>query len=154
MNAIIGVIVIALVLFFLEIFMPGGVLAMIGAVLVLVAAFMAYPEFGAIASLLILLCSTVLGIGLFFLEVRLLKSTRFGRQFMLESVISGTSNQTLADDSVVGRAGTALTTMNPSGKVEVEGESYTASSMSGLLEKGASVSVVRVDQFKLIVKKS
>jgi len=154
MSNIIALIGIALLLFFLEIFMPGGVLAMIGAVLVLVAAFLAYPDYGLVWSVVIILGSAVLGMFMFFLELRLLQNTRFGRQFKLESAITGTSNQPVADDSIVGQAGTALTTMSPSGKVEVEGKTYTASSISGLLEKGTPVEIVRVDQFKLVVKKS
>ena len=127
---------------------------MIGAVLVLVAAFLAYPDYGLVSSMVIILGSAALGMFMFFLELRLLQNTRFGRQFKLESAITGTSNQPVADDSIVGQAGTALTTMSPSGKVEVEGKTYTASSISGLLEKGTPVEIVRVDQFKLVVKKS
>ena len=127
---------------------------MIGAVLVLVAAFLAYPDYGLVSSMVIILGSAALGMFMFFLELRLLQNTRFGRQFKLESAITGTSNQPVADDSIVGQAGAALTTMSPSGKVEVEGKTYTASSISGLLEKGTPVEIVRVDQFKLVVKKS
>ena len=154
MSNIVALLVIALLLFFFEIFLPGGILAVIGAVLVLIAAVLAYSDFGMAVSMLIVCGSAILGIGLFFLEIKLLQSTRFGRQLKLESTIAGTSNQPLADESVVGQKGTALTTMNPSGKVDIGGLTFTASTISGFLEKGTPVEVLRIDQFKLIVKKS
>ena len=48
----------------------------------------------------------------------------------------------------------ALTTLAPSGYVEVEGRRVEAFSQSGLIAKGEQVTIFGVDNFRLIVSKS
>jgi membrane-bound serine protease (ClpP class) len=52
---------------------------------------------------------------------------------------------------VVGRPAEALTTLAPSGYVAVDGRRYEAFCQSGHAAKGATLRVVGVDNFRLIV---
>jgi membrane-bound ClpP family serine protease len=54
----------------------------------------------------------------------------------------------------VGKAAEAITPLVPSGYVLVEGRRYEAFSQSGHATKGATLRVVGLDNFRLIVTKS
>ncbi|NDV62158.1 hypothetical protein G0Q06_06840 [Puniceicoccales bacterium CK1056] len=152
MSLLIGLIITAFVLFFFEIFLPGGVLAVLGGILLLAASAVAYTEFGLIWAITILFLGLVGALLMFFIEIRVLSKTRFGRQLSLQSSISAKLNPR-ADEKLVGQEGVTLTILAPSGKVEIEGKAYTASALDGYLEKGAFIRVVRTETFKLIVEK-
>lgn len=152
MELIIGLILIAFALFFLEIFLPGGLLAIVGGMLLLAASWLTFDAYGIIPAALMLFATMVLGIVMFFVEVRLLTRSPLGKQFRLDSQITASVNPK-EDDRIVGMSGVTLTTLAPSGKVQIERKVYQASSQEGYLEKGTPVTVVRSETFKLIVAK-
>jgi len=47
--------------------------------------------------------------------------------------------------------GTAITTLRPSGKISIEGKIYDAVANSGMIEKGTSIVVIRVETNQLYV---
>lgn len=150
-SVVITLIVLALVLFFLEIFAPGGILGVIGAVSLIAASILAYEDLGILGSAGILVGGTVLGLLMFFLEVRLLAKSPFGKQF-IHSAQQTAKTIPVGRPELAGKKGTALTTMAPSGKVKIDNEIFEAASISGLIKKDASVEVVRSEHLKLIVK--
>ncbi|MBL4576582.1 MAG: NfeD family protein [Opitutaceae bacterium] len=152
MTLITTLTLIAFLLFFLEIFLPGGILAIIGTLLLVGAAYLVGVEYGLAIGGSFLLLSAVFGVFMFFLEVKLMQHTAVGRYFKLDSSIMGTSNKAVADDSIVHKRGVSLTVMNPGGKISVEGRTYDAASTSGLLEPGTEIEVVRIEAFKVVVK--
>ena len=50
-----------------------------------------------------------------------------------------------------GKMGTAITTLRPSGKISIEGKIYDAVANSGMIEKGTSIVVIRVETNQLYV---
>ena len=152
MSLLVGLIITAFVLFFFEIFLPGGVLAVLGGILLLAASGVAYTEFGLVWGIMVLFLGLVGALLMFFIEIRLLSKTRFGRQLSLQSSISAKLNPK-ADEKLVGQEGVTLTILAPSGKVEIAGKTHTAAALDGYLEKGAPIRVVRTETFKLIVEK-
>lgn len=150
MTTILVLLFFALLFFFLEIFLPGGLLALLGGALVLAAAWTAYGDYGLAVAVAIGIGGGVLGLVLFFVEIRILTRSPMGHQLRLESRVEERLNPR-ASDELVGMEGVTLTTLAPSGRVQIEGKVYTAASDGGLLEKGTPVRVVRSDTFKLIV---
>ena len=55
---------------------------------------------------------------------------------------------------IAGQEGIALTRLNPSGKVSINGKNYEAQSQDGYVEKSEKIVVVTQDNFKLIIKKA
>ena len=53
-----------------------------------------------------------------------------------------------------GKTGTAKTVLRPSGKVEIEGEVYDAVTSGEFIEKGAAVTVLRIEATQLYVEKT
>jgi len=142
---------IALVLFFLEIFTPGGILAAIGGILIIAASVMAFGQFGIMASILIIFGGGIAGILLFFVEIKLLAKSPFGR------IIRHDSRQTekakpVGSMDLIGKQGSTLTTLAPSGRVSIDGKTFDATSLGSLIKKGSSIEVVRTETYNLIVK--
>lgn len=152
MDMILLLIAIAFLLFFMEIFMPGGILAIIGGVLMIGASWLTFEEYGILPAVALFLGTAVLGVVLFFVEVKLLTQSPLGSQFRLESQITASVNDR-EEEGLAGMSGVTLTTLAPSGKVQIDGKIYQASAQEGYLEKGTPVSVVRPETFKLIVAK-
>lgn len=152
MSLIVALIIVAFTLFFFEIFVPGGILAFAGSVLLFLAAIFVYMDYGLWWALLVMLLGPLLAIGMFFLELKLLANSKLGRQIALKSTIAHKLNPK-ADENLVGMEGVTLTVLAPTGKVRVGDKTFTASAEDGFLERGVPVTVLRSETFKLIVDK-
>lgn len=155
MNAIILLFLVGVVLLGFEVFVPGAVLGILGSLSLLGGVILAFMDFGAPGGWTAL--ATALGLvgGMLFFEFRILPRTALGKRLFLKSEIGGTSQPVIAvPDSVVDRTGETLTPLSPSGYIMLEGKRYEAFCRSGFVDKGASVRVVGVDNFRLIVSKT
>lgn len=153
MSMILGFTVAALILVFFELLLPGGVLGVLSALCLLVASWMGYDTYGIIGGCTVFFGTILLMTVLVFVEFKLLGKTSFGQKFFLKSSIDGHTRAAVAEDSVIGKQGTTLTRLNPSGKIAVEGKSYEAYSQDGYIERDQAIAVVAQDNFKLIIKK-
>jgi membrane-bound ClpP family serine protease len=153
MDTIIGLLVAAFILVFFEVILPGGILGTIAALCVILASWFAGAEYGAGIGILTFVGSATAIAIIVFIEFKLLARTSLGSAFFLKSSVTGHSNIAPAEVSITGKKGTALTRLNPSGKVAIEGKSYEAHSQDGYIEADLPIQVVAQDNFKLIIKK-
>lgn len=143
--------VLGIVLLVLEVFVPGAVLGVLGGIAMFVGCVISFSRFGVVGGgLATLVALALLGIAL-YVEFVLLPKTRVGKKFFLHKSVDATSQPPVADAAVIGKAGVASTTLAPSGYVVIEQRRYEAFSRSGLIAKGATVRVVEIDNFRLIV---
>lgn len=149
---IVGLIILAFVLLFLEIFVPGGLLGFLAVICIVGAGYVGFREYGPSVGLMIGLGAALVAFLMFILEIRLLRAS--GRFVSSQGSIAAQSVERPQSDDLVGKQGVALTRLAPGGKVRVEGKTYEASSISGLLERGAEIEVIRVEDFRIIVKES
>lgn len=154
METIIILIALALLVFFLEIFVPGGFLFVFGVLCLFVATISGFAQFGAETGALIALLSTILAVGMFFLEVKVLTKGPFSKSFVNRTVINGQSVQQQTPADIVGREGLAATALAPGGYVEVNGVRYEAMSRTGFVDRGEKVKVIAFDNYKITVDKS
>lgn len=154
MSTIITLLLVALLLFFFEIVVPGGILALIGACLILAACVVAFNIYGAMAALVTFVGSLVVSLLLLYIEFKILPKTKYGKRLFLLRAQKATSLKPQAGEDIIGQSGETITTMAPTGTVLIDGEKYEAFSQSGLLEKGMPVVVVKQDSFRLIVEKA
>lgn len=163
MTLIIVLIALGLILISVEFFIPGGIVGVAGVLLLLGAVGVSYGEYGIIAAGWVLLgCMAAGGIWAYIM-FGLLAKTRYGRKLFLQSTSSGRirygsheDDTTAADaqtQALIGKEGVALTAMSPTGRIELNGSPYEATSQSGFLERGTKVRVVSHSSFGLIVRK-
>jgi membrane-bound serine protease (ClpP class) len=152
MSTVLILFAVGIVLVAVEVVVPGGLLgALAGCALLggVVAAFMRFgPRGGALATGLALL----IGIVTLYLELVLLPKTRLARALSMSETVAGRSQPEIAERAaVVGREAVAVTTLAPSGFVEIDGRRYEAACQSGLASVGEKLRVVEVDTFRLVV---
>jgi membrane-bound serine protease (ClpP class) len=153
MSTIIGLLVAAFILVFFEVILPGGILGIIAALCVILASWFAGAEFGAGVGILTFVGSAAAIAILVFIEFKLLARTSLGSAFFLKSSVTGHSNIAPAETTIIGKIGCALTRLNPSGKVAIDGQTYEAHSQDGFIEADQPIFVAAQDNFKLIIKK-
>lgn len=145
---------IGVTLIVIEFILPGaicgiaGVLCLIGSAVVGINAYPNYAVFIVIGEML----GAAGGIATGLL---VLAKTRFGRGLFLETAQSmENENYTnlVSDRSLVGRAGTVLTALRPSGTIEVDGERVDAVSDGTFIEEGAHVQVTEVYGNRVVVE--
>jgi len=152
MSMIAILILAALVLIFFEVLLPGGFLGLLAAGCILAATALAFQDYGAYVGVSVFAGSLLACLALTVIEFKIFAKTRYGKRFFLTSALSGHSNVEPSNDSIVGKTGEALTRLNPSGKVAIDGRTFEAHCQDGYLESGAKVEVVSRDSFKLTVK--
>ena len=154
MTAVITLFAVGVLLVAIEVIVPGGVLGILGGIALLAGVVAAFAQFGlgggSVAS------AVALGIGALtiYLEFVLLPKTRLARRFSMSDTVAGTSQPLPADRAaVIDRECVAVTTLAPSGYVELDGKRYEAFCRSGYAEMGTPLRIVEMDTFRLIVIK-
>jgi membrane-bound ClpP family serine protease len=144
-----------IVLLVFEVVVPGGILGLMGALAMLAGCAVAFHRFGAAeGGLAVGAALATLGAAL-YAEFVLLPKTRFGKKLFLHQAVDAKSQPPPADAAVVvGRFVETATTLAPSGYILLDGRRYEARSQSGLIAKGATVRVVGMDNFHLIVSQT
>ena len=161
-NAVFAIVllIVGLAILTAEIFIPsGGLLGVITFLSLLVSLIFAYRAwglshpnlFGAYCVMLLLLVPTVIGLGFYVLP-----QTSFGKRILLEAPtydeVTPYLNESRRLENLIGRFGTTLTMLNPSGLVSVAGERLPATSEGMSIESGTSVQVIDSRGRDLIVR--
>ncbi|MBS4012755.1 MAG: nodulation protein NfeD [Bacteroidetes bacterium] len=94
-------------------------------------------------------------VGSIYLSKKLLTTNRLG-EIALDAVQNKEDGFTSADkkmQELIGKTGVAFTMLRPSGKIEIEDDVFDATALSGYIEKGDKVKVVKYETSQLFVKK-
>jgi len=135
-----------------EILVPGAVLGILGGLCLLGGVTAAFLQLGAEGGAVATGAALAIGAVMLYLEFVVLPKSRFARKFSMTETVSSRSQPEVADrPAVLGREVVAVTTLAPSGYVELAGRRYEAFSQSGLAAAGARLRVVDVDNFRLVV---
>lgn len=155
MNAILLLFLLGVLLLAGEVFMPGAVLGILGAICMFAGCVISFLQLGTGGGALATAVALVL-LGLtLYVELVWLPKTKLGKKLIVQSTVEATSQPPLAaKESVIGKTAEAVTPLVPSGYVLVEGRRYEAFSQSGHAAKGAVLRVTGLDNFRLIVTKS
>jgi membrane-bound serine protease (ClpP class) len=103
-------------------------------------------------SVLTVLSGTLLSfIAILYLSSRIGKKGMF-RKIALIADLESSGTVNVEDNQLLGKTGTAMTNLRPSGKIVVGGEIYDAVSNHGFIENGAEVIVVKFENMQLYVE--
>ncbi len=118
--------------------------------------FTGVPMNGIVKSLLTVVISIFLGlIGAFYFGRKVFTSTIFGH-LALEAVQNSNEGFTASYDDVkqmIGKKGIAYTILRPAGKIMIDNDLYDATALSGFINKGELIEVVKYETSSLFVKK-
>jgi membrane-bound serine protease (ClpP class) len=152
MTSVIVLFVAGVVLVSVEILVPGAILGVLGGFCLLVGVAAAFLRLGGTGGAVATGIALAIGTLTLYLEFVVLPKSRLARKFSMTETVSSRSQPEVADRAaVVGREAVAVTTLAPTGYVELGGRRYEASCLSGLVAVGARLRVVDVDAFRLVV---
>ena len=155
MNAIIILFVTGALLLAAEIFLPGVIAGVAGALALLAGSILSFREFGFAGGLAASGGALALVVLMIYVELVVIPRTAFGRRLVVNAKVDATSQPPPAAlAAVVDKPAEALTTLAPSGYVLIDGRRYEAFCRSGHAAKGALLRVVGVDNFRVIVTQS
>lgn len=146
--------ILGFILIFLEFFMPGGILGVMGGIFILISLVVFSMQSGSPIAIALYVIGTTVCL-IFIIRYALYKirhsKTRFN--IYLNQDQEGFMASTF-DQSAVGKKGTVLSDLKPGGYILIEGKQHQAISQSGYLPKGSEVIVIGGQEESLIVKLS
>ena len=143
---------IGIALIFAELFVPGGVLGTVGAIMVIWALTLMTDTFIGLL-LAILVSFTIIGIIIYIL-IKIIPKERMRNTLILSSPLNKDEGYISSKDlqSYTGKVGIAESTLRPTGKAKIEGRILDVVSEDKLIEKGKMVKVTYVDGTKVLVR--
>lgn len=152
MIAALFIALIGLLCFYLEFFIPGGILAIVGGVLVIGSSILfcvkAGSYFLAFLYVIILLLSSIF---ICILALRYIRRSGTRNSFFLQSDQKGFTAEKI-EEELIGKSGIVSTELKPAGHVRIDGKIYQANSQGPFLPKGSSVEVIEVKGSRIIVQ--
>ncbi len=118
--------------------------------------FTGVPFADVLMAFLIVIIALFLSLSLsFYTGQKLFTTSRFG-ELALNTVQETSSGYTSADatmKTLVGKTGAAFTMLRPSGKVEIDDEIYDATALTGFVDKGQAIRVIKYETSQVFVVK-
>ncbi len=146
--AVVGLLALGYVLLFLEIFVPGGVLGVLGAVAIVYACYLAFGLSAGSGA-----AAVGLSVVVAVIAVRLVVRSRIGRKLVLED--RGAGDWKAAEEgleTLLGRRGRTLTTLRPAGMAEFDDRRIDVVADSEFLAAGVAVRVCEVEGNRVVVE--
>jgi membrane-bound serine protease (ClpP class) len=143
----------ALVLFALEVYVPGFVLGSIGLVLMISAVVVGYREYGGTGAMIVFVTGSVLGLVVVFSSLKYFPDTSTGKKMILGANQANMRACAAPTAEWVGREGVAQSMLRPSGVAVVDGKRLDVVSESGMIEMGSPIRIVAVTENRVIVRK-
>jgi membrane-bound serine protease (ClpP class) len=137
-----------------EIFVPGGVLGVIGVVAVLGAVIAGFNAFGPAVGTYIAFGIVVLLGAALIVWIKVFPSTPFGRGMTVATNLKTSKGTQSGLAALVGKQGTADSTLRPSGFAVLDGKRVDVVTEGGMIEKGTPVVVVRAEGNHVVVRRT
>ncbi|HEY8901705.1 MAG TPA: NfeD family protein [Chthoniobacterales bacterium] len=135
-----------------EMFLPGGVLGILGGLALIGAAVVGYVNFGMAGGTLILVALGMLTLAGFCTWMKVFPRTAVGRRLTLASSLS--SGDTMPEsDGLAGLEGVAATTLRPAGKALIAGRRIDVVAEADFIEAGTPIVVIAVEGARVVVRK-
>ncbi len=151
MENLIPILISALLLLFLEIFVPGGILGGIAILLLVISSIMIGNDYGLEVGLVMFLLTLLVAFGMFCLEMRILGRSPYLRWLRTEGRVTGSTNPIAARAGLLNQTGRTVTALTPAGKVEIGGHLYEAATAGPSIPPNTAITVKKVEAFRIVV---
>lgn len=149
---IVLLLVLGLLLICAEIVLPGAIVGIVGALMVLGSIVLTFVEYGTVLGTLYLFVAALLtGLAL-KLMVQALVKTRLGNIIVLKKDLN--TSKSYADDrsSLLGKTGKALTDLRPAGTALLDGQRSDVVTEGLYVSKGQPIQVIAVEGARIVVR--
>ncbi len=135
-----------------EIFVPGGVLGVIGTILLIISAFICFKMFGVRIGVYYFVALIAGGAIVAAVLMQIAPKLPFRKGLSLETSEKGVKVEIENLKNLMGKTGTAYTVLRPTGRIQVDGKRYEATTEGAYIKQGEPVEVYRIDGNNLIVR--
>lgn len=145
--------ILGIILLFLEIFVPGGILGLIGIILFSVGIFLTVDS--ALQALLYIGGMLLVLVILVLLSLRFPRTRKFWQRFSLstrQTKEAGYVAPKLNYETFLSREGVALSQLRPAGIADFGGERLDVVTEGGFISQGSKIKVVDVEGTRVIVR--
>ena len=151
MSLIITLIAIGVLLMILELFLPGGISGVCGALMLLAGCVFVFKDFGFVIG-----CWATLGIiafTLFFfvLCLKALPKMPLGKQLLHTADAKDWLAYNPQQQGLIGKIGKARTLLRPAGIAVIDGQRLDVVTAGEMIEKDAAVKVIQVEGNRIVV---
>jgi len=150
MIVAIGVALLSLILIYLEFFVPGAILGILGGVGFCLSILLFVWESATLWQIITFMVAITVLLVL-TIKMALWKLKQKPAMFAKEEQSGYLASE--FDKELIGKSGEALTDLKPSGHIKVEGKRHQAVSESLYIKKGESVKIIAGEGARLIVRK-
>jgi len=150
-TTIIALLLAGYLLVFFEIFVPGGVIGLLGGVLVVAGIACGFVFKGPTWGAVLLVGSGLLGLIGFWLWIRLVPKTPLGRRLMLDRDARDWKSSDVARQGLEGKEGVAHTTLRPAGTALIDGQRVDVVTRGEMIEARTRIKVVAVEGNRVVV---
>lgn len=152
MNIILALVVSGFLLLAAEIFLPGIICGVGGAICLMGAAVYAFTNEGPVTGFYVVLGELILGIGGFALWSVFFPNSRVGRRLALSSAPAQSTSGEPDQVNLIGKTGTTVTPLHPAGIALIEGKRFDVLTEGIYVEISRPVVVAKVEGSRIIVR--
>ncbi len=135
-----------------EVFVPGGVLGLAGAMALLTAAVLGFSIFSpAVATLAAVGMIVMVGV-VIALWIRIFPHTPIGRQMTVLRDLKGAHGNDERFAGLQGKTGVSVTALRPSGIIELDNRRFDVLTAGEMIDQGVAVRVVEVRGNRVLVE--
>ena len=143
---------VGLLLIYMEFYLPGGIMGACGSILLVTGVIFFSQGSDSLLHITLFTVGTMLGLGIVVMvALKRIKSANPESSVYLNDDQEGYRAPAFSEENI-GKTGSALTDMKPSGHILIEGKPFQAVSKTGYLEKGSEVTVTGGKGAYLFVK--
>lgn len=137
---------------FAEVFLPGGVLGVLGWLLIGTSFVGAYHFWRlSVPFILFVVCIVGAGVGLYVIAIKLMPKTAVGKMIFLQNTQKGYDVSVSGQRELVGKEGIALSYLRPTGIAEIEGKRVNVITEGEFIERDARIRVSELKDNQLVV---
>ena len=152
--AILILLLAGMLLVFLELFVPGGLLGALGVLSMAAGVYLCFQTYSIQVGVIVLIACGAVSIGILGIGFRLLPHLPVSRRFFLSEVESkedGYNAQDAVNNHYLGLEGVAETTLRPAGIAQIGGERVDVMAESDYIAVGSRIRVSAVDSNRIMV---
>jgi len=152
--SILGLLVLGLLLIFLELFVPGGIIGFFGGTLMTVGIVMCFYYYNVSTGFSVLFGCCILVTVIVVLFFRILPHTAEGKWVIMSHTLvtaKGSHSDTVHHQALVGQEGITESKLRPAGIAIVSGERLDVMTEGDYLDENTRIRILRVDGNRIVV---
>lgn len=143
-----------LFLFGAEIFVPGGILGVVGAIALFAAIIIGYSQFGfTTGSLIAMGIIALMGLAM-VLWIKIFPRTGLGKRMIVSTNLASAKASQTGIKDLIGKSGESSSDLRPGGFATIDGKRIDVITQGEMIQRGEKIKVIAIDGNRIVVSKA